>query len=51
MKEKLMEIRSLLEQMTVNGERNAVIYVTCLRELQALINKGGDQHGNIHAES
>lgn len=52
MKDKLMQIAALLEQMSVTGERNAVIYVNCLREIKALANQGGEEkHGNLHAES
>lgn len=40
MKDKLMQIAALLEQMSVTGERNALIYINCLREIKALANQG-----------
>ena len=40
---------------TITGERNAIIYVNCLRELRAvaakLAQEGGKQDGNLHPES
>lgn len=36
MSEKILEIAALLEQMSVTGERNAIIYVSCLQELRAI---------------
>ena len=55
MSDKILEIATLLEQMTITGERNAIIYVNCLRELRAvaakLAQEGGKQDGNLHPES
>ena len=55
MNDKILEIVALLEQMSVAGERNATIYVTCLRELRAVAVKlgkeGQNQDGNLHPES
>lgn len=54
MSDKILEIVALLEQMSVAGERNATIYVTCLRELKAvavkLAQEGGKKDGNLHPE-
>lgn len=50
MRDKLLELTALLEQLSVTGERNAVIYVTCLRELRALANGEEGNHGDVHAE-
>lgn len=36
MSEKILKIAALLEQMSVTGERNAIIYVSCLQELRAI---------------
>lgn len=55
MKDKLFEIAALLEQMSISGERNATIYVTCLREIRAVAEKlpkdGGKADGNANPES
>ena len=55
MNDKILEIVALLEQMSVAGERNATIYVTCLRELRAVAVKpgkeGGIKNGNANPES
>ena len=54
MSDKIREIAALLEQMMVAGERNATIYVTCLRELRAVaakLGEGGSANGNPNPES